>query len=200
MKKILLLTIGMIGLSASAQNVMTPELLWQLGRVSPLGITKDGKSIIYKVSIPSVEENKSDSKVYSIPASGGKATEITDYEALLKDKNISPDGKLLLSSKEIKVGKVLGKDYYPNLDKSNVQVYDGLDYRHWDTWNDGTHNHVVYSNATDKENFIDIMKENQYFRLKLANHFQIWKLFQVLNSSFQKQFLEQVFLSFRLRQ
>ena len=162
MKKILLLTIGMIGLSASAQNVMTPELLWQLGRVSPLGITKDGKSIIYKVSIPSVEENKSDSKVYSVPVSGGKATEITDYEALLTDKNLSSDGKLLLSSKEIKVGKVLGKDYYPNLDKSNVQVYDGLDYRHWDTWNDGTHNHVVYSNATDKENFIDIMKDEPF--------------------------------------
>lgn len=99
MKKILLLTIGMIGLSASAQNVMTPELLWQLGRVTPLGITKDSKNIIYKVSIPSVEENKSDSKVYSIPVSGGKATEITDYETLLKDKNLSPDGKLLLATK-----------------------------------------------------------------------------------------------------
>jgi hypothetical protein len=23
--------------------------------------------------------------------------------------------------------------FYPNLDKSDVQVYDGLDYRHWDT-------------------------------------------------------------------
>lgn len=166
MKKILLLTIGMIGLSASAQNVITPELLWQLGRVSPLGITKDGKNIIYKVSIPSVEENKSNSKVYSVPVSGGNATEIKEYEALLKDKNVSPDGKLLLASKEIKIGKVLGKDYYPELDKSNVQVYDGLDYRHWDTYNDGTHNHVVYSNATDKENFIDIMKDEPLILLK----------------------------------
>lgn len=162
MKKIFLLTIGMIGLSASAQNVMTPELLWQLGRVSPLGITNDGKNIIYKVSIPSVEENKSNSKVYSVPVSGGNATEITDYETLLKDKNLSPDGKLLLASKEIKIGKVLGKDYYPALDKSDVKVYDGLDYRHWDTYNDGTHNHVVYSNATDKENFIDIMKDEPF--------------------------------------
>jgi hypothetical protein len=25
--------------------------------------------------------------------------------------------------------------FYPNLDKSD-QVYDGLDYRHWDTWNE----------------------------------------------------------------
>lgn len=162
MKKILFLTISMIGLNAAAQNVMTPELLWQLGRVSPLGISKDGKNIIYKVSIPSVEENKSNSKFYSIPVSGGNATEVAEYASLLNDKNTSPDGKLLLASKEIKVGKVLGKDYYPALEKSEVQVYDGLDYRHWDTWNDGTHNHVVFSPVNDKENFTDIMKDEPY--------------------------------------
>lgn len=162
MKKILFLTISMIGLNAAAQNVMTPELLWQLGRVSPLGISKDGKNIIYKVSIPSVEENKSNSKFYSIPVSGGNATEVAEYASLLNDKNMSPDGKLLLASKEIKVGKVLGKDYYPALEKSEVQVYDGLDYRHWDTWNDGTHNHVVFSPVNDKENFTDIMKDEPY--------------------------------------
>lgn len=162
MKKILFLTISMIGLNAAAQNVMTPELLWQLGRVSPLGISKDGKNIIYKVSIPSVEENKSNSKFYSIPVSGGNATEVAEYASLLNDKNMSPDGKLLLASKEVKVGKVLGKDYYPALEKSEVQVYDGLDYRHWDTWNDGTHNHVVFSPVNDKENFTDIMKDEPY--------------------------------------
>ncbi|MEY4085244.1 MAG: hypothetical protein RL074_1031, partial [Bacteroidota bacterium] len=52
MKKIILLTL--IGLNAMAQNVMTPELLWKLGRISPLGISKDGKNIVYKVSTPSV--------------------------------------------------------------------------------------------------------------------------------------------------
>jgi hypothetical protein len=32
---------------------------------------------------------------------------------------------------------VTGKDFYPKLEKSEVQIYDGLDYRHWDTWNEG---------------------------------------------------------------
>lgn len=164
MKKLLLLTVSIMGLTASAQQVMTPEMLWKLGRVSALGITKDGKSIVYKVSTPNMEENKSASKFYSIPVTGGTATEVTDYAALLNDKYLSADGKWALTSKEVKVGKVLGKDLYPELDKSNAQVYNGLDYRHWDTWNDGTHNHVGYTKPGDKDktSFVDIMPNEPY--------------------------------------
>jgi dipeptidyl aminopeptidase/acylaminoacyl peptidase len=162
MKKILLLTLSLMGLSASAQQHMTPELLWKLGRVSAMGISKDGKNIVYKVSVPSVAENKSSSKYYTIPVTGGEAVEVKEYKELLKDKYVSPDGKLFLSFKEVKVEKVNGKDYYPELEKSTVQVYDGLDYRHWDTWNEGIHNHVVYSPVGDKDNFIDIMKDEPF--------------------------------------
>lgn len=133
-----------MGLSANAQDVMTPELLWKLGRVAPLGISKDGKNIVYRVSTPSMEDNKSNSKFYTIPLTGGKATEVSDVKELLKDKNISPDGLYLLSSQEVKVNSVLGKDVYPELAKADAKVYDGLDYRHWDTWRDGTYNHVFF--------------------------------------------------------
>ncbi|MDV6169195.1 S9 family peptidase [Flavobacterium sp. DG1-102-2] len=164
MKKLLLLTVSIMGLTASAQQVMTPELLWKLGRVSALGITKDGKNIVYKVAVPNIEENKSASKFYTIPVNGGNATEVTEYKNLLADKYISADGKWALTSKEVKIDKVNGKDFYPELEKSNVQVYDGLDYRHWDTWNDGTHNHVGYTTAgdADKKSFIDIMPNEPY--------------------------------------
>lgn len=151
-----------MGISAAAQQTMTPELLWKLGRVSALGLSKDGKNVVYKVSTPSVEENKSNSKFYTIPVGGGAATEVKEYKELLKDKYVSPDGKLFLQHKEVKVDKVLGKDYYPELEKSTVQVYNGLDYRHWDTWNDGTHNHVGYSPVNDKDAFTDIMPNEPY--------------------------------------
>lgn len=134
-----------MGLSANAQEVMSPELLWKLGRLTALGISKDGKNIVFKVATPSVEDNKSNSKFYTIPLTGGKATEVTDTKELLKDKNISPDGLYLLSHQEVKVNSVLGKDVYPELTKSDAKVYDGLDYRHWDTWRDGTYNHVFFS-------------------------------------------------------
>jgi len=131
----------MIASSAIAQNSMTPETLWQLGRISVLGISKDEKAIIYKVSKPDMTENKSNSSFYSMPIDGGKANSIEDYKSLLKDKNMGSNGKTI-SSKEIKIDSILGKDFYPELDKSNVQIYEGLNYRHWDTWNEGKYNHV----------------------------------------------------------
>ena len=148
--------------SVEAQKVMTPELLWKLGRLSPMGISMDGKSIVYKVTFPSVAENKSDSKYYSIPVSGGNATEITDYKSLLKDKNVSPDGAYVVYNEEVQIDKVHGQDFYPELDKSNVQVYNGLDYRHWDTWNEGKFNHVFYKENKDGAVGTDIMKGENF--------------------------------------
>ena len=140
MRNLVLIALFMISTTGIAQEIMTPEKLWELGRVSALGISKDGKSIVYKVSNPDMVENKLNSTYFSIPISGGKAKEVKEYKSLLNDKNIL-NGKTL-SHKEIKIDKVLGKDFYPELDKSNVQIYDGLDYRHWDNWNEGNHNHV----------------------------------------------------------
>jgi dipeptidyl aminopeptidase/acylaminoacyl peptidase len=153
-----------MGITASAQQVLSPETLWKLGRVTALGISKDKKSIVYKVSTPSVAENKSNSKFYTIPITGGNAVAIEEAQTkdLLSDKNISPDGKHVLSSQEVKTENVLGKDFYPELDKSEAQIYDGLDYRHWDTWNIGTHNHVFYAVNKDKAKPVDIMKGEPY--------------------------------------
>ena len=163
--RILFLTVITMSITATAQQVLSPETLWKLGRVSALGISKDGKSIVYKVSTPVVEENKSNSKFYSIPVTGGNAVEVqeTDTKDLVVDKNVSPDGNYILFNQEVKTENVLGKDFYPELDKSEAQIYDGLDYRHWDTWNNGTHNHVFYAlNKGSKVTAIDIMKGEPY--------------------------------------
>lgn len=162
MKKILFIPLLMMSLTAMAQNVMTPELLWKLGRVTPLGISKDGKNVVYKVTTPSIQENKSDSKFYILPVNGGNPTEATDTAALLKDKNTSPDGKYIVYNEEVKIEKVHGKDFYPELEKSDVQIYDGLNYRHWDTWNEGKYNHVFYKENKEGAVGIDIIKGENY--------------------------------------
>jgi dipeptidyl aminopeptidase/acylaminoacyl peptidase len=162
MKKVLFIPLLMMSLTAMAQNVMTPELLWKLGRVTPLGISKDGKNVVYKVTTPSVQENKSDSKFYILPVNGGNPTEVTDTKELLKDKNTSPDGKYIVYNEEVKIEKVHGKDFYPGLEKSDVQIYDGLNYRHWDTWNEGKYNHVFYKENKESAVGIDILKGENF--------------------------------------
>ncbi|MEY2922056.1 MAG: hypothetical protein RL108_678 [Bacteroidota bacterium] len=162
MKKLFFIILSTMSIAASAQQVLSPELLWKLGRVTPLGISKDGKMVVYKVAIPNMEANKSDSKFYTIHVIGGTPTEVKDTANLLADKNISPNGNFVLSSQEVKTEKVLGKDYYPTLEKSDVQIYNGLDYRHWDTWNNGTHNHVFYAENKKDATPIDIMKGENY--------------------------------------
>jgi dipeptidyl aminopeptidase/acylaminoacyl peptidase len=164
MKKSILLFITIISLNTMAQAIMTPELLWKLGRVSVIGLSKDGKNIVFKVATPNVADNKSSSKYYIISVNGGEATEIEKAatESLVANKNISPDGKFIVYNEEVKIDKVHGKDFYPELDKSDVQIYNGLDYRHWDTWNEGKYNHVFYKNLAKEAVGIDIMKDENF--------------------------------------
>ena len=95
MKKLLFLILSTMSITASAQQIMSPEILWKLGRVTPLGISKDEKSIVYKVATPSVEENKINSKFYTIPRNGGAPTEIKETKSLLNAFSIVPASKAL---------------------------------------------------------------------------------------------------------
>jgi len=143
MKKILLPLAVAIVSFAAAQNKMTPELLWKLGRVGGLGITKDKQYVVFAVNQPDIQGNTSSSKYYKIPISGGKAVELDDaVDSILANSKISPDGKYILTTDEVQVKKVYSSDIYPDLPKANVYVYESLNYRHWDTWEDGKFGHV----------------------------------------------------------
>ena len=147
-----------------SQNKMTPELLWKLGRVSGLGISKDGKYIVYSVSTPDAEANKNNRKSYIIPINGGNAVEISNADSLMSDKTISSDGKYMISSKEVKVKNILGTDYYPELKKSNVYIFDNLNNRHWDQWEEGKFGHVFLSKMENGKpvDEKDIMPDEPY--------------------------------------
>lgn len=149
-------------LFAAAQDRMTPELLWKLGRVSGLGISKDGKSVIYNVSTPDVAANKSSRKSFILPVGGGAPVLISKPDSLLADKNISPDGKYILSNKEVKIKKISGGDYYPELTKSNAYIFDNLNNRHWDTWEDGSFDHVFVTPVGKPAEEKDIMPGEPY--------------------------------------
>ena len=162
MKKINLIIAGIILVSGlKAQEVMTPELLWELGRVSAVGITKDGKSIVYNVKTYDAEANEGTSKQYLIPIDGGEAIEIKNGESLVADRHVSPAGNQHIAIQEVKMEKVFGKDYYPELSKSEVMIYDDLMYRHWDTWEDGKFSHIFLYRGNEASGK-DIMEGEPY--------------------------------------
>src|SRR5690554_6886623 len=145
-----------------SQNMMTPELLWQVKRVSPLGISADEKDIYYSVTIPNIEEDSFDKKYFKTPITGGKFMEVEEDDVDVPNKNLSPDGKYLLLHKPVHVNDVMGKDIYKDLDKSDGYVFTSLDYRHWDSFNDGSFNHVFYKDVkTDVET--DITPQEPYY-------------------------------------
>lgn len=60
------------------KDVMTPQKLWELGRVSAEGVSPDGQYLVYGVSNYSFGENKSEKNLFVIPVQGGAATQLTD--------------------------------------------------------------------------------------------------------------------------
>lgn len=147
-----------------AQQILTPEKLWQIQRVSPVGISKDKQFIVYTVATPDVVNNKLNRKRYKIPLSGGNPVELATNESITINDRISPDGKHILYSDEVKMDKIEGKELYPDLPKSAAQVYTSLNYRHWDTWEDGKYSHVFFApfqNGKSQEGK-DIMPNEPY--------------------------------------
>ena len=148
--------------TAMGQKVMTPELLWQVKKVSPIGVTKDQKNLIYKVTSTNVKTQEDTSKTFMISLAGGKASEIVDYKTLLADESLNKDQKYKAETEKVKLQKVFGSDYYPEMDKSNVQIYNELNYRHWDTWNDGNFEHLMVSENKENATKTDVLKDEPY--------------------------------------
>ena len=132
-----------------SQNLMTPELLWKLGRVNAVGVSKDKQFVVYSVGTPDVSMNKSTHKTYVVPVNGGTATEINNADSLLLNDKISPDEKYMISSNDVKIMNVTGADNYPDLPQSNAYIYTSLNYRHWDEWEDGKFGHVLVTPLVD---------------------------------------------------
>jgi dipeptidyl aminopeptidase/acylaminoacyl peptidase len=65
------------------KQVMTPELLWSLGRVSALSVSPDGEVLLYRVSRTDLKTENSDSEFFII----NLTTNHTQKTDILKDKS-----------------------------------------------------------------------------------------------------------------
>ncbi|MEZ6197801.1 MAG: S9 family peptidase [Planctomycetota bacterium] len=62
----------------AAQNRMSPELLWKLGRVGGGSVSPGGLEVLYSVRRYELAENRGDSDLWVVPLSGGEARRLTE--------------------------------------------------------------------------------------------------------------------------
>ena len=87
--------------SARAQDVMTPELLWQLKRVSAPAVSPDGRRLVYGIRTYDVAANKGDTDLFLLDVAGGDPVKLTDMKGSESSPAWRPDGQWIgfLSSK-----------------------------------------------------------------------------------------------------
>ncbi|WP_417428841.1 prolyl oligopeptidase family serine peptidase [Halpernia sp.] len=183
----------------NAQNLMTPETLWTLNKMSVSAVSPDQSSLIYKVGKVDLKTEKTNSKSYflNLKTSAAENLDLGKKSIVQWDKNgiyaqegemiylskdggktwtdfykfgevdnirISPDGKKVAFSKNVHLENILGKDLYKDTPKSTAQVYTDLDIRHWDTWNEGSFDHVFVANISeDFSKATDLLKNEKFY-------------------------------------
>jgi dipeptidyl aminopeptidase/acylaminoacyl peptidase len=104
MNKLLSAALVLGPLVAAAQtgpsNVLTPEKLWQLGRLGEMQVSPDGKTVAYTVTKYNLADNKGNADIYLVPVAGGAAKRLTDTPGSENTLNWRPDGKLTFISGE----------------------------------------------------------------------------------------------------
>jgi len=86
---------------AQSQDVMTPELLWQLNRVSSPAVSPDGRRLVYAIQTYDVAANKGDTDLFLLDVGGGNPVQLTDMKGSEGSAAWRPDGQWIgfLSSK-----------------------------------------------------------------------------------------------------
>jgi dipeptidyl aminopeptidase/acylaminoacyl peptidase len=103
----------------------------------------DGKRIGY------ISNASGEPQLWEINPDGSSPKQVSKVKDGIGGFKYSPDMKHIFFIGTVKLDKDV-HDLYPDLPKANARIYDELMYRHWDTWSDGTYQHVFvasYSQA-----------------------------------------------------
>ncbi|TGE27079.1 S9 family peptidase [Hymenobacter metallicola] len=101
MNKPFLAALALLPLAAVAQpSVLTPEKLWQLGRLGEMQVSPDQKTVAFTVTRYSLGDNKGNADIYLVPVAGGAVQQLTTTPTSENTLNWRPDGKLTFVSGE----------------------------------------------------------------------------------------------------
>lgn len=153
MRQIICLSALLITSFFQAQSTLTPKGMIELNRVNGSHVDPFG-NIFYSVKKVDLASNSSNNFFYMLDRRSGKREGMQKLPTISKET--SPDGKYKIIVEDVKIWDVFGSDYYPGMQKSNVQIYNELNYRHWDTWEDGSFSHLLLEDVATGER-LDIM-------------------------------------------
>lgn len=74
-------------------DVMTPEVLWSMGRIGESSVSPDHSQVVFNVTYYSVEENRSGSTLYIMNADGSNCRVLSDSKVSEYSPQWRPDGK-----------------------------------------------------------------------------------------------------------
>ncbi|TCR00312.1 dipeptidyl aminopeptidase/acylaminoacyl peptidase [Sphingobacterium sp. JUb20] len=148
--------------NSSEKNLYTLSL--ETGNTAPLTSEKGGESVVQ------ITENGDiiylfKGQLWKKNRYKGEAIQLTQSETDLENVILSPNGQYILFSKAVLIKKYHSTDKYPDLPKSDAYVFDNLDYRHWDTFNNGKFNHpfvASYNNGKIGE-AIDLLQDEPFY-------------------------------------
>ncbi|KUG06540.1 S9 family peptidase [Solirubrum puertoriconensis] len=101
MKKPLLLTLLVgVSLAATAQQTLTPELLWRLGRLGEMQVSPNGRTVAFTATRYDLMANRGNADIYTVPVAGGAVKQLTNTPNSENTLNWRPDGKLTFLSDE----------------------------------------------------------------------------------------------------
>lgn len=73
-------------------NKLSPELIWQLGRVGDVSVSPDQKTVLYTLAYTNIKENKSYTDIHKIEIETGEKHQITNSKLNESSVSWSPDG------------------------------------------------------------------------------------------------------------
>jgi dipeptidyl aminopeptidase/acylaminoacyl peptidase len=105
-----------------------------------------------------------DVQLWEMNLDGSNKTKVTNFNGGISGYKYSPIMKHIAFTADVKLDKEV-KEIYPDLDKCNARIIDGLFYRHWDSWHDYAYSHlfiIPYSNGETNGYALDIMKDEKF--------------------------------------
>ena len=113
------------------KGLMTPEVLWSMGRVGEIKVSPDGKNVLYNVQYYSIPQNKGNKELYVVPVSGGNSIRLTRTKANEQQAVWSEDGSHI---------------YFLSSESGTTQL--------WVMRSDGKKRHQLTKNLKDIECFL----------------------------------------------